>query len=86
MTARVSREAFELIIGKEAFAQMAGNKTVPLKWGIGGPTIGTATIDENGLVMGEIENPDIQRLLFGETSALSVYTPNATPGNAVDGG
>ncbi len=54
---------------------MAGNKTVPLKWGIGGPTIGTATIDENGLVMGEIEDRDIQTLLFGGTSELSVHTP-----------
>lgn len=62
---------------------MAGNKTVPLTWGIGGPTIGTATIDENGLMMGEIENPDVKRLLFGETSAISVHTPNAKPGNAV---
>lgn len=63
---------------------MAGNKTVPLTWGIGGPKVGTATIDENGLVMGEVENEDIKRLLFGETSALSVYTPNATPGNSVE--
>lgn len=60
---------------------MAGSKTVPLKWGAGGPKIGTATIDENGLIMAEIEHPDIQRLLFGETSDISIHTPNATPGN-----
>lgn len=60
---------------------MAGSKTVPLTWGEGGPTIGTATIDENGLIMGEVENPDIQRLLFGETKYLSIFTPNANPGN-----
>lgn len=62
---------------------MAGNKTVPLTWGIGGPRIGTATIDENGMAMAEIEDPNIQRLLFGETSEISLYTPNATPGNSV---
>lgn len=32
---------------------MAGNKTIPLTWE-GGTVIGTATIDENGLIMGEI--------------------------------
>lgn len=65
---------------------MAGSKTVPLTWGIGGPRIGTATIDENGLAMGEIEDPNIQRLLFGETSEISIHTPNAIPGNLVDRG
>jgi hypothetical protein len=74
-----------MYIPKEVLA-MAGNKTVPLKWGQGGPQVGWATIDENGLVMGEIENPELKRLLFGETADISVYTPNATPGNAVDGG
>jgi len=59
---------------------MAGNKTVPLRWGEGGPRIGTATIDENGLVMGEIDDDHIKRLLFGETVSISVYSPNASPG------
>lgn len=70
----VSKEALELIVGKEAFANMAGSKTVPLTWGIGGPRIGTATIDENGLAMGEIENPEYIKKLFGDRSIdLSVY-------------
>lgn len=54
---------------------MAGSKTVPLTWGIGGPVIGTATIDENGLAMGEIEDPEVVRKLFGDQPiSLSVYS------------
>lgn len=54
---------------------MAGSKTVPLTWGIGGPVIGTATIDENGLAMGEIEDPKVIAKLFGDQNVnLSVYS------------
>lgn len=51
---------------------MAGNKQVPLTWGIGGPVIGTATIDENGLIMGEIENDELHTKLFGQSDRLSI--------------
>lgn len=54
---------------------MAGSKTVPLTWGIGGPVIGTATIDENGLAMGEIEDSEVVRKIFGNRKiGLSVYS------------
>ena len=54
---------------------MAGNKTVPLTLGIGGPVIGTATIDENGIVMAEIDSMrgDLP-MFFAETRGLSIYT------------
>lgn len=62
---------------------MAGSKTVPLTWGIGGPRIGTATIDENGLAMGEIEDPEIISKIFGDQKInLSVYTSD-NPQNPV---
>lgn len=51
---------------------MAGNKTVPLTLGIGGPRIGTATIDENGLVMADIEDADIHKKIFKDDISLSV--------------
>ncbi len=60
---------------------MAGNKKVPLRWGFGGPVIGSAMIDENGLVMGEIEvkNPLTRTMLFGSTSEISIHTPDIQP-------
>lgn len=60
---------------------MAGNKQVPLRWGEGGPIIGTAMIDENGIVMGEIEitDPLVRTRIFGGTDSLSIFTPNDKP-------
>ena len=65
---------------------MAGNKQVPLRWGVGGPQIGTAMIDENGLVMGEIEitDPLIRTRIFGDASELSIITPNSKPEDGRD--
>ena len=38
--------------------------------------IGTATIDENGLAMGEIEDPEFRKKIFGDQEiSLSVYAP-----------
>jgi len=54
---------------------MAGNKTVPLKWGENGPIVGTATIDENGLVMAEIDDEYAHKLgIFKNIDGLSIYT------------
>jgi hypothetical protein len=64
---------------------VAGNKSVPLTWGVGGPRVGSATLDENGFIVAEVEDERVQRLLFGETSALSIHTPNARPGTAIEG-
>lgn len=53
---------------------MAGNKQVPLRWGFNGPQIGTAMIDENGLVMGEIDvtDPLVKSNMFADASSLSI--------------
>jgi len=53
---------------------MAGNKKVPLTLGIGGPVIGTASIDENGLMIGEIDDAEIAKNLFGQDMHLSIRT------------
>jgi len=53
---------------------MAGNKTVPLKWGENGPVVGTATIDENGIVTAEIEEAYAAKLGFHNVDGFSVYS------------
>lgn len=50
---------------------MAGSKTVPLTWGIGGKIVGTATVDENGLIVAEIEDKEVQKL-FAQDNYLSI--------------
>lgn len=53
---------------------MAGNKKVPLTWGVGGPIIGTATVDENGLIMAEIDESIAKSSgLYSGLSGISVY-------------
>lgn len=56
---------------------MAGNKTVPLKWGEGGPVVGTATIDENGIIMAEIDPTYSEKLGFHDVNGFSVHTKGA---------
>ncbi len=59
---------------------MAGSKAVPLTWGIGGKVIGSATLDENDLIMAEIEieDDDIQKI-FAQDLSLSVYPVGTYP-------
>lgn len=55
---------------------MAGNKKVPLTLGVGGKVIGTASIDENGLIMGEVEDPEVANKLFSNNNlSLSIWEP-----------
>lgn len=53
---------------------MAGNKQVPLRWGEGGPIIGTASVDENGLIMAEIDDRFDDRFNMGQVHGLSIFT------------
>jgi hypothetical protein len=55
---------------------MAGNSTMPLTYGVGGPVIGTASIDENGIIMAEIEDETIQRKFFVNSDSLSISVYN----------
>lgn len=52
---------------------MAGNKKIPITYGIDGPVIGTGTIDENGLFMGELDISQEERVkMFGSIGGMSI--------------
>lgn len=53
---------------------MAGNKQVPLK--ANGQVIGVATIDENGLIMGEVENQEFIKKFFNQKVHISIAQDN----------
>lgn len=54
---------------------MAGNKKIPITFGIGGPVIGEGTIDENGFFMGELDVTQEERTkMFGDVQGISVWT------------
>lgn len=53
---------------------MAGNKTVPLTWGPGGPKIGSASVDENGIITAEVEYPFATQLHYNDVLNLSIFT------------
>lgn len=50
-------------------------KTVPLKLGVGGPIIGTATIGEDGIAIGEITDENFKRHLNPHGAMLSFGVP-----------
>lgn len=53
-------------------------KEVPLKLGIGGPVIGTATVDKDGNVaIGEITDENLKKKLQGDLGSLSLLLPHS---------
>jgi len=59
---------------------MAGNKRIPLRFGLGGPIIGSGIIDENGLFMAEIEDQNLVRELYPQDMSFSVDVPEKNDG------
>lgn len=58
---------------------MAGSAKVPLTWGLGGPIIGTAHIDENGLIMAEIDAGVEGPWSISDVESISIFSvPEAT--------
>lgn len=45
---------------------------VPLKNGIGGPVIGTATIQDDGSIVAQITDPDFSGLITADLSNISI--------------
>ena len=52
---------------------MAGNKTVPVTFN--GTVVGSASVDENGLLIGEIEfdRSAAEMLHFNDINVMSIY-------------
>lgn len=56
---------------------MAGNRQVPLKYN--GKVIGTATVDENGFVMADIEDEKVKAEMFYTNKInISIWTKENT--------
>lgn len=52
---------------------MAGNRQLPLKYN--GKVIGTATVDENGFVMADIEDEKIKaEMFYSDKLNISIWT------------
>lgn len=68
----------EVGVPRNVFEQNDDPRTVPLKMGVGGPVVGTATVDKDGNVtITEITDEDVKRKLNPHGAMLSFGLPDA---------
>lgn len=53
---------------------LAQNKRVPLTYGVGGEVVGEVSLEEGGIMVGEITNVELATKLFGGVGGVSLVT------------